>query len=165
MTAQVPGAKSQHKYMGSKKAVGTSLHLALQLRSYLLSTFMRTWNTEDSFLGRGPSMEIGRDCLLLSFPPLPPSVHCCSSKKGCGEQSISSPRVQVAVWSQLSDAAPAPLVTRTSKRLWTGGSSCTKLFTVGLVVTAWWVRLAPPEGQELELLLWEPSQCLAYHRK
>lgn len=101
VTAQGPSAKLQHKYMGNRKAVGTPLHLALQLCSYLLSTLVHTWNSEDNFLSRGPSMETGRNCLLLSFPPLPPSVHSCSCKKGYGEQLISSPHVQVALWSQL----------------------------------------------------------------
>lgn len=42
VTAQVPSVKLQHKCMESGNAVETSLHLALGLRSHLLSTFMCT---------------------------------------------------------------------------------------------------------------------------
>lgn len=132
MTAQIPSVIWQHKCTGSGNTVETSLHLALELCSYLLSTSVCMWKTADNnILGRGRCTKPGRGYSLLSLPPLHPSFHCCWHKKGYWEQPIPSPPSQAAIWSQLSDAAFARLVAQISKCLWAGRTAVQRYLELG----------------------------------
>lgn len=160
VAAQAPSAKLQHKFMESEKAVLTliaSCTETLLLFATCICAHVklrrRPWAKNQAWKYRESARCFHFHLCLLSTAADP--------RKVTGISWSAHPVVQVAVWSQLSDAALAPQVAWISKCFWTGVTAAQSR-----LVTACWVRLAPPEGQDAEMLLWKPPpQWLAYHPK